>query len=59
MFISRKCKSITQATVFMAYNRAVDIDTKIEKQKELVQKKKEQYEKVVADLEILVLIQGE
>lgn len=32
---------------------AVDIDAKIEKQKEVVAKKKEQYEKAVADLEAL------
>lgn len=32
---------------------AIDIDAKIEKQKEVVAKKKEQYEKAVADLESL------
>ena len=32
---------------------SIDIDTKIQKQEEVVAKKKEQYEKAVADLETL------
>lgn len=35
MFISRKFKSITQATVFMAYNRAVELKGSVADSKQL------------------------
>jgi Xaa-Pro aminopeptidase len=38
---------------FLMARGTIDLDAKIEKQKEVVAKKKEQYEKAVADLESL------